>query len=47
MELHVARALRMTRARLRQEMSTAEFTDWVAFLLLEVEAKRKAAEKKR
>lgn len=45
MELYLAKTLRMTRARLRAEMSTAEFTDWVAFLTLEQEA-RKAAEKR-
>jgi hypothetical protein len=47
MELYVAKTLRMTRARLRQEMSTAEFTDWVAFLMLEQEAREKANKKGR
>jgi hypothetical protein len=45
MELWIARELRMTRSQIRQ-ISTAEFTDWVAFFMLEADAK-KQAEKKR
>jgi hypothetical protein len=45
MEYWVARELRMTRSQIRN-MSTAEFTDWVAFFSLEADA-RKAAEKRK
>lgn len=45
MELWIARELKMTRSQIRR-MSTAEFTDWVAFFMLEADA-RKQAEKQR
>ena len=46
MELFVARELHITRSQLRREMSTAEFTDWIAFFSLEAEARKKAEKRK-
>jgi hypothetical protein len=34
----------MTRAQLRQRVTTAEFTEWVAFYLLESEAAEQQAQ---
>lgn len=43
--MRLARELSMTRAELRLRMSSAEFTDWIAFYTLESEDQERAIRK--
>lgn len=43
--MKLAARLGMTRARMRREMPSAEFTDWIAFMEIEHDDKAEALEK--